>query len=174
MNDKAMEYFLNPTKCRILIEIGQSNDITVTELSKKCPNIPRSTMYRHLAKMERDGMVRIISTERKRGTVEKTYAISDDLKEWPSEPSIEQMKAIYMQFMIKQLIDGYSYLNTEGLDVKESRLTFGVAPMYATDDEYMRAMMLIGNAIQELRENKPAPGRRLYSFVNMAIPSTEE
>lgn len=73
MMAEALSY---PRVRRVLLHIIGMGHATAGELCEADPSIPRSTMYRLLAKMEGSGMIEIARREQKRGTTEKTYALS--------------------------------------------------------------------------------------------------
>lgn len=171
MNSKAFDYFLDPLKGRVLIELGAMKKATVFDLCARCPNIPKSTMYRYLAKMEKDGVVFVASVVKKRGTIEKTYSISDEILSMKDKkPSKEQMKVLFLQFCSNMMFNYNRHID-ETEKIEDMRVSFTTAPVYASDQELQRAMFLIGNAVQELMQNKPSPERKMYSLNAIVVPS---
>ena len=60
MDDRLLQYFIDPRTSKILLDIVRENRITVKRLCDNNPGIPRSTMYRILNKMEREGFVEVV------------------------------------------------------------------------------------------------------------------
>ena len=75
MDDTLIAVFVDPRTSRILLDVVRLKRVTVKELCDRNPEIPRSTMYRLLTRMERSGLVDVVDYKQKRGTVEKTYAL---------------------------------------------------------------------------------------------------
>lgn len=175
MSNKLLDYMLDPVKGSILLEIHTMGRATATELSLRLPKIAKSTLYRYLSKMESDDIIVVVDRVQKRGTVEKTYKITDEFNTYTDKkPTKEQLKKMFIQFCWKYIAQGNKYIDTQDENYEKFLMTFTTAPIYATDDEYMKAMERIGEVITELRKNKAGDDRKLYSWITMVIPSDEE
>lgn len=174
MDSKLMELLLDPLRQRLILEIFRRQRATVNDLEKGCPDIPRSTIYRHMAKLEKEGVVEVVDMVRKRGTIERTYVLTDSLLAKPGEPPSKALiSAMFSQFCIGYLSKCKTYLeNFEG-DPKQMRFSFSSAPFYATDNELTIFMGRLAGLVQELTQNPPSEDRRLYSFGQMLMPSEE-
>jgi DNA-binding transcriptional ArsR family regulator len=175
MNDHLLEYLIDPAKSRILLEISTAGRITVKELCVKCPDIPRSSMYRHLTRMERDGVIDIVDFKQVRGTIERTYALDQEAFSPPmkeGEPFDGMMMVRLLElFCIEYIRKFHAYVEAHGLDPAKDMAGFSTAPVYATDEELAEVMNEIGGKFKAMIANGPAPGRRRRSIgIIMAPP----
>ena len=167
MNDKMLEYFIDPIKGKILLEINNAKRISVKGLCTKCTNIPRSTMYRHLSRMEKNGVIEVVERRKIRGTIEKTYALNSEAMAVNDDGTDTISKELYLNMFVKYCIDFIDIFKKnieEGLDVKKEISGFTTAPFYATDGELKIAVGSISRIIQDLVANPSAPERKMHSM----------
>jgi len=173
-SDVLIGYLMDPVKGKILLEIQRKGTATAGSLCELCADIPRSTMYRHLSKMEKDGIVYVKDRVQKRGTVEKIYAINTELFDSVFNDADFDRDMLYLMYLkycytfMAEFRENLMACDTD--DPKEIPLSFTTAPVYATDDELRYALMRIGGIIEGLMENKMAEGRRLFSVGVMVTP----
>ena len=48
MNEKLMDCFVNPIKCKLLLEVFSNNRTTAKQLGEKFQDISKATLYRYL------------------------------------------------------------------------------------------------------------------------------
>ena len=102
MDSEILRYFVDPVKGKILLEINNAGSASVRYLCEKCPDIPRSTMYRHLAKLEKTGLLEVVSTRRVRGTIEKTYRfVSEKFVPSGDDYSKEAVLGLFIQYWMR-------------------------------------------------------------------------
>jgi len=173
MDEKAFEYLMDPVKGKIMLEIKYMGRASVKELCARCQNIPRSTMYRHLSKLEKEGLIKVVDVSKKRGTVEKTYSLVEE-RLMPSkdqmDPSPEFLVSMFTQYCMAFIQEFQNGLRNENFDVKKDIMGFTTAPVYATDTELDNALQMIGRTISRLVENPATPDRKLHSIGVIITP----
>jgi DNA-binding transcriptional ArsR family regulator len=173
MDEKAFEYLMDPVKGKILLEIKYIGKASVKELCARCQNIPRSTMYRHLSKLEKEGLIKVVDVSKKRGTVEKTYSLVEE-RLMPSkdqmDPSPEFLVSMFTQYCMAFIQEFQNGLRNENFDVKKDIMGFTTAPVYVTDMELDNALHMIGRTISRLVENPATPDRKLHSIGVIITP----
>jgi DNA-binding transcriptional ArsR family regulator len=73
------ELVLHPVRLRIITALSSRN-MTPGKLAEKLPDVPQATLYRHLKRLEKGGIIRIAATHHVRGTLEKVYSLGDPNK----------------------------------------------------------------------------------------------
>lgn len=180
MDDKLLEVFIDPRTSRILMDVVRMKRITVRELCERNPGIPRSTMYRLLARMERSGLLDVVDYKQKRGTVEKTYALHPGalpgqdgvLKEGVTYPEMADM---FLSFCIEfaNSFRTYSELHPGTADARET-MGFWTAPVFGTDREVQRLAEEFGRIVGGF-ESRDTEGKRKYHSIGFIItPPSEE
>ena len=179
MEQKMMDCFTNPVKCKILLEIHSSGRTTAKHLSELYSDIPQATLYRYLKRMIADGILKIVEENQVRGTVEKTYALTaplgEGLQDIVDTNSGEALMLIFMNYMLGFVKQFQEYCRRPEIDIMEDKLAFSLAPVYATDEELEAAMLEYAAMIQKLLGNPPATGRKLRTLgIIVSPPETYE
>jgi len=174
MIDKLMDCLTNPVKCRLLLEIHSRGQTTAKHLADIYTDIPQATLYRNLKKMTNDGILKIVEETQIRGTVERTYALAYDLNKDPDKLLEENSGTVYMQFFFQYII-GFAkqfqkYCQSPNIDIKHDMTGFSLAPLYLTDEELTALMEQISGTIRSVKQNKPAPGRKLRNIGIIVSP----
>ena len=103
MDQKIMDCFANPIKCKLLLEIYASGQTTAKRLSELYSDIPQATLYRYLKRMTDEGILKIVGENPIRGTVEKTYALAiplgEGIEDIVSSNSGEAFMLLFMNYM---------------------------------------------------------------------------
>lgn len=174
MEDTLMKLLIDPLKQRLIMELHRRQRATVNDLSDGCPDIPRSTIYRHMAKFEKEGVVEVVDMVRKRGTMEKTYVLSESLFGKPGEPPTKALvSTMFSQFCLQYLEKCNNYLESYEGDPEKMKCLFSSAPFYATDNEFAIFVNRVGKLITEMTQNPPSEDRKLYSMGIMLMPSED-
>lgn len=179
MNDKLMECFTNPVKCKLLLEIHAQQQTTTKQLAKKYNDIPQATLYRYLKKMTTDGVIKIIEEKQVRNVTEKVYAVAidfnGDVKKMLEENSGEAYMQMFQQYTLGLLHEFQEYTSKEEIDILGDGSGFTVAPIYATKEELESLSRQLHEIIKPLMENAPAPDREMRSLaVVLTPPKTNE
>ncbi|MEG0692803.1 MAG: helix-turn-helix domain-containing protein, partial [Oscillospiraceae bacterium] len=69
---------LNPVRLRIIQFLAIHNNSTVFQISNKISDIPKTTLYRHINILEQNNIIKVVSENRIRGTVEKVYSLNNE------------------------------------------------------------------------------------------------
>lgn len=164
MEQKMMDCFTHPIKCKLLLELYSGGQATAKQLAEVYSDIPQATLYRYLKRMTNDGILKVVEEHQVRGTVEKTYAVTQSLDANEEEMFGEISGDAYMQ-MFMQYVFGFirrfqEYCKRPDIDIPKDQSGFSLAPIYATDEELAAALKGYAKIIQPLYKNKPTPDRK--------------
>ncbi|MCC0640839.1 MULTISPECIES: helix-turn-helix domain-containing protein [unclassified Clostridioides] len=178
MNDKLMDCFINPVKCKLLLEIYSNKQTTAKQLAEKFKDISQATLYRYLDKMLKDNILKVVEENKIRGTVEKVYAvksdIDDDAKKMINENSAEAYVQLFTQYMMAFMKEFYDYAKREEKDILKDGSVFSVCPIYANLEEITEVARKIGDILEPLRNNSSGEGRKMHSIGLIIAPPKEE
>lgn len=76
--DFAHSVLMHPVRLRLVQRLALLGTATVQELAAALPDIPRASLYRHLRTLTELGYLTVVEETRVRGTVERTYALTDN------------------------------------------------------------------------------------------------
>lgn len=175
MDEEILRYFVDPVKGKIMLEIHSAGSASVRYLCDRCPDIPRSTMYRHLSKLEKVGLVQVVSTRRVRGTTEKTYRfVSEVLSSSGEDMSRESVLGLFIQYCMRFFSEFDRNLPDMLCKDEPISMGFTAAPVYATDEEIRRFTESWGRMIATLTENKATDGRKAHTIGLIVTPSRDD
>lgn len=178
MNDVILKHLIDPRTSKILLDLVKSSRVTVKGLCERNPDIPRSTMYRLLTRMERDGIIEVVEYQQKRGTVEKTYALRSGVLPGPEDSkeaiTHDQLSDLFLVYCIEFANQFRTYAETHPGNVTGAEMMgFWTAPVYATDREMRRLIENFMQSVSEHSKNSAEGGRKLHSVGFIVAPSVE-
>ncbi|SNT05143.1 Helix-turn-helix domain-containing protein [Anaerovirgula multivorans] len=164
MEQKVMDCFTHPIKCKLLLELYSAGKATAKQLAEIYNDIPQATLYRYLKRMTNDGILKVVEENQVRGTIEKTYAVAIDLDSSGQELIGANAGDAYMQMFI-QYVFGFikrfqEYCKNPDIDIPKDQSGFSLAPIYATDEELASAIDEYAKIIQPLYKNRPTADRK--------------
>ena len=174
MEQKVMDCFTHPIKCRLILELFISGKATAKQLSEIFDDISQATLYRYIKRMTNDGILKIVEENQVRGTIEKTYAVAIDLdsswQELIGENAGDAYMRMFMQYVVGFIKRFQDYCKDTDIDIQKDRSGFTLAPIYATDDELESALNEYAKIIQPLYENKPSEHRKARTLGLIVSP----
>ncbi len=174
MEQKVMDCFTHPIKCKLLLEVYSAGKSTAKQLAEIYNDIPQATLYRYLKRMTNDGVLKVVEENQVRGTMEKTYAVAVELKSIGQELAGENAGNAYMQ-MFMQYVFGFieqfqEYCKNPDINISKDRSGFFLTPIYANDEELASAMAEYAEINQRLYKNQPTPDRKLRTLGLIVSP----
>ena len=175
MIDKLMDCITNPVKCKLLLEIHSQGKATAKHLANTYHDIPQASLYRHLKKMLRDGILQVVDETQVRGTVEKTYALAYDINS-NMETMVEKNSGeLYMQYFM-QYIFGFvkqfqDYCQSPNINIKKDMTGFSLSPLSLSDGELTSLVTSISQIINAVKNNGPNPERKLRTIGVIVSPA---
>ncbi|WP_343250548.1 helix-turn-helix domain-containing protein [Diplocloster hominis] len=177
MIDKLMDAFVNPVKSKLLLEIYTHQKITTKELSAAFPDIPQATMYRHMNRMLKDGLIEVVEENKIRGVTEKVYGIAFDFDSvgkqlFEKNPGTTLLQ-MFTQYMMAFLQEFKDYSRRDHINPEQEPFSFTVCPCYASPEEIKDALTRIGEILTPLIQNPSTPDRKMHSFGVILTPPKE-
>ncbi len=170
MNKKLMDAFRNPIQSKLLLSIHEAEQSTAKQLIEANKDIPQATIYRHLSKLSKDGLIKVIQENRIRGVVEKVYALTQELSKSNSLEHItgESYMNLFTEYMMGIMQEFREYTMKDDIDIINDGSGFSIAPIYATKEELLEAGAKITEILMPLIQNPPTPERR-YQNIGIII-----
>ncbi len=168
MEQKVMDCFTHPIKCKLLLELYSAGKATAKQLAETYNDIPQATLYRYLKRMTNDGILKVVEENQVRGTIEKTYAVAIDLdsngQELIGENAGDAYMQLFMQYIFGFIKQFQEYCKNPDINISKDQSGFSLAPIYANDEELASAMAEYAKIIQRLYKNQPTPDRKLRTL----------
>lgn len=178
MKDTKLDIMLHPVRLRIMQTFLGNKKLTVQQISELLPDVPQATMYRHLNKLLKAGILFVVEENQIRGTVEKVYSLLDNGEQITKDDITNISKDDHLKylftFMLNILEDYKEYLNQETYDLVRDGVTYRQASVYLSDAEFVELMKVINTTVLKAVENKPCKERKLRKIATIVIPEKKE
>lgn len=178
MTKSKADLIFHPIRARIIIEVS-GRRITANELAECMPEIPRTTLYRHIKLLTKGGVLTIVEENQKRGTVERVYALDREATDLTPEELGQMNKDDYEQafalFVASLLGDFSRYLDGHApgrIDLAADGLRFGKAQLHLTEAEFQVLLSQVYGALESVLGNKPAEDRKRRIVSVAFIPTS--
>jgi DNA-binding transcriptional ArsR family regulator len=154
--------------------------VTAKELAETMPDIPRTTLYRHIRALTEGGLLVVVEENQIRGTVERVYALNRARVDLTSE-DLSQMTKVdfehaFTMFVSSLLGDFSRYLDDqdeENIDLVSDGLKFGKVQLQLSEEEFEALFAQLNQAIEYEVENEPSPDRKRRIFSFAFIPTSD-
>jgi DNA-binding transcriptional ArsR family regulator len=177
---EILDTMLHPVRMRLLMMLAGSQGLTPLQIAGQLSDVPQATLYRHINRLAKAGLLQVIDERPVRGTLEKVYALnrlghthlgSEDITHLTKEDHLHYFTA----FMIS-LLDQYSrYLNHRPkVDLAADGVGYGLVPVFMTDEELALFSIAINQVLQPYLEHPDAQGsglsRKKRIFATIMMP----
>jgi DNA-binding transcriptional ArsR family regulator len=180
MPREKADLILNPIRLRILTSIS-SYRLTAKEIAKDLPDIPQTTLYRHIHTLIEGGLVRVVEERPIRGTIERVFALTappsltpEDLRDM----SRQKCEQAFTLFLSSLMSDAQQYLNTKPNRAKINPMEDGVqistVKLFLDEAEFQRMNSAVQALMLQAAQNQPRAGRRRRAFAYVFIPAGNE
>lgn len=168
----TMSVLMNPVRNRIVQQLVMGRAATAGQLSELMPDVPRTTLYRHLNTLTEHGFLSVVSEQRVRGSVERTFALNSETLADNSRP--ENLLQNIFAFLIKIYSDFADYFASEDADARADRLFVSNAHMLLTDAEFDEMQKGLNELFGKYLAHEPGHGRKSRSISFVSSPSQDK
>jgi len=171
------ELLLHPERMQIISEFAGRGQLTVAALRDLLPEVPAATLYRHVALLEKGGVLAVAETRAKRGATEKTYRLAvqpmfsrDYLAAAPQR--LAQIVTMTAAMLIR---DFTRYFARVDLRKRGADPLIRLYAVFATDDEFRRLCEQLNDLLHDAgKAGAQSPdGRARRMFYLAAVPESE-
>lgn len=178
MKNNLFDLLVHPIRMRIVT--AMSNDqMTSKEISEALPDIPQTTLYRHINALIEGGLLEVVEEIPQRGTVERVLGFKTQPSLQPQDLiglSKDKLKETFTMIMYTLLNEALGTLDKfpedQEIDLLGSGFQFSECQLNLTDEEYNQMNQKILQIMMEAMNHKPAPERKRRIFSYMFIPLT--
>lgn len=167
MDKKAIEALLNPIIMKIVVVMLEKKEVTTKDILK-IVNVPQATLYRYIAKMQKNNIIEVVKEEYIRGSYEKTYKLKNDpireLGKVATEGTVEEKQSLFMMFMMNIVNQYNQYVERKESDMVKDQTGFRTYPLYLNPKENQEFIKGFGELLQKYISNDANEDRLLYSF----------
>jgi DNA-binding transcriptional ArsR family regulator len=175
--DKA-EAIFHPVRIRIVQALFGGARLTPARLARAAGPTPIATLYRHLNRLARAGIVVVVEERQVRGTVERTYALADERAANVSRAELRRLsrKQLLRHFgtLVASLLGDYGrYLAERGTNVVRDGVVVRQEALSLTRADAERVRVATLRAIRPFVGHAEGRGRRRYRITTLLVPDAK-
>lgn len=173
----SADLLLHPVRLLIVKAFLGDRALTTSQLVAELPDVPAGSLYRHVARLARAGVLQVVSERRVRGALERTYALRLVAAQIaPGEAarmSHEQRTQAFMVFVAGLLADFDRYIAGASPDPARDDADFRVAAMWLSDAELFALLKDLVAVFQPRLANAPTKARRRRLMYTVFLPAQD-
>lgn len=174
---KLLECMKNPVKSQIVLSLHKNPVLTAKEILEINESISQATLYRALKKLEEENILEVASQTQKRGTIEKSYKLSDSMLNFGNSLLSSNDGVAYANmfsnFITELLVEFNNYAKQSEIDIAQDGSGFSGVPIYATIEE----LKVYGEQIKKILEpafKRTSDKQDLHTFVTIITPPRKD
>ncbi len=175
------ELIIHPVRLRIIQTLGQER-LTTQELAERLPDVPQSSLYRHLRLLRQGRVVDVVEKRPVHGIEEKVYAIVGRAhlsQEDMAQLSVEEHLSFFATYVVSLLQAYAAYLETSAdedgrVDMAADFAGYTEINYFATEAELQQFQQALHAALLPLITNEENEGRRRYRMALIAHPTGDK
>lgn len=170
----AVDLLIHPARIRIIYALAGARALTSAELQARIPQVPKATLYRHIAVLAEHGVLEVVGERRVRGAVERTYRLRQDRSlvtvEESARMSPEDHRRSFSAAVAALLAEFNAYLDSPGAAPVPDAVGYRHFTLWLDDEEKARAIAEMQAWLAALAKRPPAPGRRAHLLSTILFP----
>jgi len=178
MKESKADLILHPVRMRILGALAGGRNLTAGQMAERLGNVPLPSLYRHLSRLVKGGVLAVLEERRVRGAVERVYGLAegsaaltpDDL----ADADRDDHMRYFMTFLASLVDDFARYLEQQEVDFENDGVGYAQTPLDLSDREFDSVVGQIRDVLTRAAGNEATPERRrrLFSTIIMPEPIT--
>lgn len=161
---------MHPIRMRMIQLIAQQKATTVAALAGAMADVPRSTIYHHIAILLENQILQVMKEHRVRGTYEREYGLNYDRIAIPTE----KLESTVSNLLFKLYADFCSYFARPHPDPLRDQLFLSVNTLMLSDEEFETCKTELFRIVQKYCNLPAQPNRSARSLTVISSPSVEE
>ena len=178
-----LDLTLHPVRVRMITLLAGSEGMTPQQMAEQLSDIPQATLYRHINRLVKGGVLTVVEERPVRGTLEKVYALNTAVERQlvTEEEGVKAFQQLskedhmrYFSTFIFSLLDDFSqYLHhsPEHLDMAADGVGYHKLALFLSDEEFGAFGAALNQALAPYLGLKPSPERKKRLFTTVMMPS---
>jgi DNA-binding transcriptional ArsR family regulator len=174
----SADLLLHPVRLRIVQAFLRGRPLTTAQLSSELSDIPPASLYRHVARLVRVGVLEAVSERKVRGALERTYtlrlpaAVAQPDK--PATMTAEDQRQAFVALTAGLLGDLDRYLAGGDADLFRDGVGYSMAGLWLDDAELADLLGDLARLLQSRMANARRAGRRrrVFAYALLAADKT--
>jgi Helix-turn-helix domain len=174
----SLELLLHPVRIRIVHAFAGDRVRTTSDLQARLPDVPHTSLYRHVGLLASAGVLEVVGEQRIRGTIERSYRLNrqratidqDAAEGMPAEAH----RRAFAAAMAALIAEFGSYLDHGKADPSRDLVGYRQIPLWLTPAELAALIADLRALLTRAISHKPTSQRRQYLLSPILFPIVEE
>jgi DNA-binding transcriptional ArsR family regulator len=173
----TLDLLLHPIRLRIVHAMSGGRVRTTAELCARLPDVPRTTLYRHVGLLAEAGVLEVADERRVRGAVERHYRLRGDRPvigaDAAAAMSLDDHRRGFASAMAALLAEFNGYLDGDGAHPTADSVSYRQGTFWLDPDELGDMIEALRVVVSARAGEGPAPGRRPHLLSLILFPTGE-
>ncbi len=173
----SADLLLHPIRLRVLRCFLGDRALTTTELRQELADVPVASLYRHVARLVKGGVLAVVSERQVRGAVERTYVLRTSAAtvnpKDVADMTPDQHRQAFLAFIAGLVGDFDRYLAGGDVDLYRDGVSYNMAGMWLDEDERRELAREIITVLQPRLANAPKAGRKRWVLGTVVLPGDD-
>ena len=175
MAETGADVILHPVRLRIISTL-YNRQLTTQQIGLVLPDVAQATLYRHLSRLLRAGVVAVVAQRPVRGVTEKVYALAEGntpVRLDPREMKREDWERGFAAYTASLLGQFAAYLRQPGANPVNDGVSFRTGALHLSDAELAQLSADLQTAFVPFLDYPPSPERRRRLISSVLMPDIE-
>ncbi|TMR89685.1 helix-turn-helix domain-containing protein [Nonomuraea basaltis] len=173
----SIDLLLHPVRLRIVHAMSGGRTQTTSDLCVRLPDVPKTTVYRHVGLLTEAGVLEVAGERRVHGAVERHYRLRGERAvidaDAAASMSLDDHRAGFAAAMATLLAEFNTYLDREGADPPADIVGYKQGVFWLSREELTEMIEALLMVLRARAGNEPAPGRSPHLFSAIFFPAQE-
>ncbi|WP_020673486.1 helix-turn-helix domain-containing protein [Amycolatopsis nigrescens] len=173
----TLDLLLHPVRLRIVHFMSGSRTRTTSDLCAHLPDVPKTTVYRHVGLLLEGGVLEVVDEQRVHGAVERHYRLRQDRaaidERAGASMSLDDHRHGFAGAVAALLAEFNTYLDQDGADPVADSVGYRQGILWLNPDELAKMIDTLRGIFIANRTNEPVSGRRPYLLSPIFFPIEE-
>lgn len=128
------EVLLNPIRMRIIQVAAANENISASDICEKMPDVPRTTIYRHIKILIDNSILVVVAENKIRGSLERILTLN--IAEITKHNTLENATQNAFGFLMQQYAKFERYFSSEAPNPAADRIFLNSTVLMLSDEEF--------------------------------------
>jgi DNA-binding transcriptional ArsR family regulator len=173
----TLDLLLHPIRLRIVHAMSGGRTRTTSDLCARLPDVPKTTVYRHVGLLAEAGVLEVADEQRVHGAVERHYRLRVDRAVIDADAaaslSLDDHRHAFTTGMAALLAEFNAYLDRDGADPTADSVGYRQGTLWLSPEERAEMIDALRAVLAPRVANEPAPGRTPHLLSAIFFPTAE-
>ncbi|GGO74354.1 helix-turn-helix domain-containing protein [Nonomuraea cavernae] len=173
----SLDLLLHPVRLRIVNAMSGGHTHTTSDLCARLPDVPKTSVYRHVGLLVDGGVLEVVGEQRVRGAVERHYRLRGERTvidaDTAASMSLDDHRQGFAAAMAALLAEFDAYLDRDGADPSADFVGYKQGVFWLSQDEIAEMVGELRAVFAARAANGPEPGRHPHLMSLILFPAEE-